>query len=223
MKILVIGDPHGKLGKIKNIDLRKFDFIIITGDLGKADLARKRHWENLKRKEKGLPEIEENIDFVKKVTKEIYDSSMEILKYLSRFAPVYTIVGNVWGSDKHVKKDEKRFGIKLPHLHEDIKKLKNVYLVRNSIRNINGLKIGFLEYFFDIYWSREFKIKDIEKIEAAKKETDKAKKILKRFAKSKIDILVCHQPPYGTLDKVSSKYGAPKKWIGKKVRAVLLE
>ena len=30
-----------------------------------------------------------------------------------------------------------------------------------------------------------------------------------------MDILICHQPPYGFLDKVSGKYGAPKKWVGK--------
>ena len=30
-----------------------------------------------------------------------------------------------------------------------------------------------------------------------------------------VDILVCHQPPYGVLDTVSGRYGAPKKWWGK--------
>ena len=39
MKVLVIGDPHGVLPK--KIP-RKVDLILITGDLGKADLARKR-------------------------------------------------------------------------------------------------------------------------------------------------------------------------------------
>ena len=46
----------------------------------------------------------------------------------------------------------------------------------------------------------------------AKKETDKAKRILKRF--KNIDILICHQPPYGILDKVTWKE-APKHYQGK--------
>ena len=51
MRILAIGDPHGKLPKIpKNIDL-----ILLTGDLGSADLLRKMSFENLKRMRKGLP------------------------------------------------------------------------------------------------------------------------------------------------------------------------
>jgi len=29
----------------------------------------------------------------------------------------------------------------------------------------------------------------------------------------KVDILVCHQPPYGILDKVTNK-AAPKHWLG---------
>lgn len=215
MKVLIVGDPHGKLGKIKNLNLKKLDLILITGDLGKADLARKIAFENAKRRRKQLPEIEEDADFSKKVWKGIYNSSMRILKYLHKFAPTYTIMGNIWNTDKSVKKDEKKFGIKLPHLVKDIRKLKNVHLVKNSIRNINGLKIGFLEYFMDVSWFKEFNEKGKKRINQARKETTKAKKVLKWFGKSKIDILVCHQPPYGYLDKVSSKYNPPKDWIGK--------
>ena len=35
---------------------------------------------------------------------------------------------------------------------------------------------------------------------------------MKRF--DELDVLVCHQPPYGFLDKVTFK-GAPKHWQGK--------
>jgi predicted phosphodiesterase len=40
MKVLVIGDPHGNIEKIKTIPLKRVDLIILTGDLGKADLMR---------------------------------------------------------------------------------------------------------------------------------------------------------------------------------------
>jgi Icc-related predicted phosphoesterase len=45
MKILAIGDPHGDLKKIKKIPIEGVDLILITGDLGKADLLRKRVFE----------------------------------------------------------------------------------------------------------------------------------------------------------------------------------
>ena len=49
MRILAIGDPHGDLSKIKKIPLKGVDLILLTGDLGKADLARKRYFENVER------------------------------------------------------------------------------------------------------------------------------------------------------------------------------
>ena len=42
MKILVIGDPHGDLKKIKKIPINDVGSILVVGDLGKATLARKR-------------------------------------------------------------------------------------------------------------------------------------------------------------------------------------
>jgi len=73
---------------------------------------------------------------------------------------------------------------------------------------------GPIEYFNDTSWVREFKPSDYQKrLSDAKKESDKSRKILKRF--DKIDILLCHQPPYGILDSVSGKFGAPKMWWGK--------
>jgi len=47
----------------------------------------------------------------------------------------------------------------------------------------------------------------------ARKQTKKAQRILTRFG-SELDILICHQPPYGILDRVTFP-GAPKHWRGK--------
>jgi Icc-related predicted phosphoesterase len=203
MKILAIGDPHGNLEKIKKIPMKGVNLILLTGDIGKADLARERFKENIERKKKNLKELEEDAKFSKKVSLEIYDSAIKTLKYLSKYALVYSITGNVWMSDKGVKEDEKKFGIKLPHLHEDFKKIKNFNLIRNRIRKIKDLKIGFLEYFVDNCWIKEFKEKDKKIIKKAKKQTEKTKKVLERFGY--LDILICHQPPYGFLDKVTWK------------------
>ncbi len=214
MKILVIGDPHGKLPKKipNNVDL-----ILVTGDIGKADLARRRAFENIERKKKGLPELEDDANFSKKVWKEIYDSTLQILKRLSKIAPVYTILGNVGGSmikESERKKEEKKWKIKLPSFHLVLNRIKNFHLVRNKIRKVKGLRVGFLEYFNDICWSKEFNEKDKKEIKKAKRETTKAKKILEWFAKQKINVLLCHQPPYGVLDRMMNKKG-PKHWQGK--------
>ncbi|MCK5150088.1 metallophosphoesterase [Candidatus Pacearchaeota archaeon] len=121
-------------------------------------------------------------------------------------------MGNVWTTDQGAKKDEKNFGLKL-YLNRDIRKMRNVNLVKNRIRKIENLRIGFLEYFVDTCWVREFKPGDYKnKLKEAKKETDKARRILKNF--KNLDILVCHQPPYGVLDKMMNKQG-PKQWYGK--------
>jgi len=217
MKILAIGDPHGNLEKIRKIPMKGIDLILINGDLGKADFARKRFFENIKRKKEGLKELKYDGKSAKTAYKEIFDSTLNVLKYLSKFSSVYSLLGNVGDNmvkDSEVKKDEKKYKIKLPYLGREIKKIKNFHLAINRLRKLNGLKIGFLEYFTDESWVKEFKPSDYKKsMKKAKKETEKAKKILKNF--KNLDILICHQPPYGILDKVSGKYGAPKNYIGK--------
>ena len=96
---------------------------------------------------------------------------------------------------------------------EDIRKLKNVHIVRNRLRRINGLRVGFLEYFIDTNWVQDFKPGDYKKrLKKAKKETDKARKILRGF--NNLDILLCHQPPYKVLDNVTNP-AAPKFYQGK--------
>ena len=56
MKIIAIGDPHGSLDKIKQLPLENIDLILLTGDLGSANLARKMAFENVERRKQGLSE-----------------------------------------------------------------------------------------------------------------------------------------------------------------------
>jgi len=216
MKILAVGDPHGDINKIKKISVKGIDLILITGDLGKADLARKFYFENVRRKKEGLPVLAFSKLETKSVYNEIYYSTLDVLKYFSNISLTYSILGNVGTNmirDAEVKKDEKKFKIKLPYLSKGINKLDNFYYVKNVVRNINGLRVGFLEYFVDTNWVVDFKPSDYnKKLNKARKETIKAKKILNNF--KKLDILVCHQPPYGYLDKINNS-SAPQGWKGK--------
>lgn len=215
MKILAIGDPHGDVEKLKKIPKENIDLILLTGDLGKADLARKRFFENVERKKKGLPEIEDTPAFDKKCADEIYYSSMNVLKYLHKFAPIYFIYGNIEPYDGRRPSKNR----KTPWLPREIRKLKNVRTLNNRVINFNGIRIGGLEYFIDVNWVEEFKPTDYkERMKTAKRQTGKKKKTLKWF--HKVDILIHHQPPYGILDKVGPH--APKHWRGKKAGSKII-
>ncbi|MEK6935889.1 MAG: metallophosphoesterase [Nanoarchaeota archaeon] len=213
MKILAIGDPHGDLDKIKRIPIKNIDLILLTGDLGSADLIRKMAFENIDRQKQGLDKKEFLSSMKKKGYLEVYNSSLKVVKYLANLAPVFLIYGNADEHNQEVRTLSKEIKQKLPFMYTDLTNMNNVKIINNKIANFNGVRIGGLEYFVDTCWIKEFKPTDYaKKMKQAKKESDKAKKVLGKY--EDIDILLCHQPPYGVLDKVSFK-GAPKFWIGK--------
>jgi Icc-related predicted phosphoesterase len=213
MRILAIGDPHGNLDKIKQIPVKEADLILLTGNLGKSDLMRRIAFENAERKKRGLQEKEYSPAQEKRAFMEAYTSTMRIVKYLARFAPVFTIFGNVESSNYETRQYSKKIGLSLPLLYNDLSSMHNVRIINNKVANFEGIRIGGLEYFIDTSWIREFKPSDFkERMAKAKKETGKARRILSHFGK--VDILLCHQPPYHVLDEVTFK-GAPKHWLGK--------
>ncbi len=214
MKIVVIGDPHGALSKAKQIPLSGTDLILVTGDIGKADLMQKMAFENHTRRKNGLPEIEYSAKKKKQTFLEAYESSLRIINYLRGVAPVYVIFGNVESSNEDTREQSREIGLELPFLYNRLTPMKRVRIINNRLANFNGIRIGGLEYFSDVSWVKEFKPKPYsERFKKAREETEKAKRILNGFGKG-LDILLCHQPPWGVLDKVSFK-GAPKDWIGK--------
>lgn len=219
MKICAIGDPHGDIEKIKKIPLdNSIDLILVTGDLGSSDIMREMAFENYKRKEKGLDEIQYSLEEEKEAIMETFDSSVEIVTYLSQFAPVKTIYGNVETPITVVQKLSQKMNQNLPYLSHKLNKL-GIDVFNNRIRRIGNIKIGGLRYFIDTNWVEDFDSKNKQRMIQSQKYTLKAQKILHWF--NKLDILVCHQPPYGFLDKVNFK-DAPKHWQGKNAGSKLI-
>jgi len=212
MKILAIGDPHGSLDRVKKIPTEDVDLILLTRDLGSASLMRKMAFENVERTNKGLEEKEFSNLMKKRAFMEAYSSSMKVVKYLARKAPVYTIFGNVESRNHETRKESKEISYELPFLTDNLNAISNVRVINNRIANFEGVRIGGLDYFIDTNWVRNFKPSNYQdRMKSAKKDSDKARKVLKRF--NDLDILVCHQPPFGILDKVGAP--APKHWHGK--------
>lgn len=212
MRILAIGDPHGSLDKVRQIPIKDVDLILLTGDLGSANLMREMAFENIRRRNEGLEEKEFSPRERKRAFMEAYQSSMRVVRYLSKFAPVYTIYGNVETSNPDTRRKSKELGLDLPFLTDDLNGIKGVRVINNRLANFRGVRIGGLQYFVDTTWVRDFKPKDYAKrMKEAKKETDKAKKVLRWFGD--VDILVHHQPPFGFLDLVGPM--APEPWRGK--------
>jgi len=129
VRILVIGDPHGSLEKVKEIPIKDVDLILLTGDLGSANLMRKMAFENIERTKKGLEEKKFTANQRKRAFMEAYTSSMRVVKYLSKKAPVQTIYGNVESRNPETKKESKEIGFKLPFLTNDLQALDNVRVI----------------------------------------------------------------------------------------------
>lgn len=212
VRFCAIGDPHGDLKKVRMAP-KDVDFYLITGDLGDASYFRKLFMRSL---DEGVSikkcEKRGGLKDRKKAYLRLHKSTLDVLEYLARFAPTYSIQGNVGIiTTSQAKKDTNKEGFRVGSTRKIIDESKDMHIIKNVVRRLGGLRVGFLEYFVDEGWVRRFG--DKERMGKAKRMTGKAKRILERFGK--VHILVCHQPPYGYLDRVSKEYGAPKKWWGK--------
>ena len=209
MKILLIGDPHGS-SKVKKIPFEGVDLILIPGDLGKADLMRKYAFLH-----GGKPKSwihYESPKLVQEAYQEAHSSSVDLLKFLSEKAPVYFIYGNVEESDSDIRKLSRELRVKLPLFGESLKSMRNVYPINNKKVEVQGVNIAGLEYFVETGWVKRFAPDNKRRMKSAEKQTKVAGRFLQKLPY--VDILVCHQPPYGVLDKVTAPF-APKHWQGK--------
>ncbi|MDD5331785.1 MAG: metallophosphoesterase [Candidatus Nanoarchaeia archaeon] len=208
MKFLIIGDPHGSKN-IKRIPKSGYDYILVTGDLGKSDTQREIFFKSAETKEDWKETNSKKI--IEKAFKEPISSSKKILEYLAKIAPTYWVYGNIDRSDKKIRELNQEFNINLPYINEEFKKIKNLYLVNQKIIKLEDKLLAGYPYFLEDEWVKNFDSNNQTKIKRSKKETKKAKIFFEKLGY--VDVLLTHQPPYGILDKVTWE-NAPAEWKG---------
>lgn len=192
MKLLVIGDPHGKLPK--NLDSiikkNKIEFIICVGDIA---FIPKKPW--LEESWKGISKR-----FMNKNYKEIVD------KLCSFKLPVLSLRGNMFTEEK------KKIADRILNKH---KNLINKFTGKYNFQNKNFI-------FFDVIYEPSTLMHGQGKnyffknnMKKNKKRELKLNKLLKENSNA---ILIAHNPPYGAVDTVKNKFIQNKiKHVGSKI------
>ena len=176
MKVLALGDPHGKLPKDLDsiIKKNKIEIIICLGDIAPAPIIP-RKGETFKQACKRA----------EKTFKKIID------KLCSYNLPVLTLRGNVYTNTRENNKVTHR--IFSPH--------KNLYNKKTGKLKIKGHNFILFDMIYEKHSFRNpknFKKKDVVSNEARKKRLNNLLK------ENKDAVLLSHAPPYKYLDKIRS-------------------
>ncbi|MDD4354070.1 MAG: metallophosphoesterase, partial [Candidatus Nanoarchaeia archaeon] len=195
MKLLLIGDFHGKIPKIKK-EHENFDAILCTGDLPKSDELRKwlfKLWE--KRHEgKKLHELMDKEKYCK-IYNDALKSQIPILEWLNNWnKPVFFVYGN-HDYDFNSIKDIKYLK-NITSLNELIKNYKNIKLLVNKIEIFKEINIiGFSDSFSRHHKTEKFK----------KMWNKRLEKLFNKMNKKNFNIFLTHDTPQGVLDKIKDK------------------
>ncbi len=214
MKILAIGDFHGKFPKRIVNHIRKIrpDLILCTGDLPDTESERRlifKHYDELT--EKSLSDI-----IGKKKVMELERNASKsvepILRTLNSFGiPVIMIWGN--SDDVNYEKNPR-----FTHLNKRVKKFKNITFVakQRAITRKDVQILAFSGYRYPIH--KGFRKMDL--IEELFVELENSVwngrlgKLFSRMDKEKKTIFLTHDPPRGYFDKVQSDNPMKGKNIG---------
>lgn len=212
VRVLAIGDPHGDLSKVKQMDFEGVDLILLTGDIGKSDLMRKI----------AFGEKKETPANKQKAVLQAHKSAIRLVGYLRKKASVWLIFGNVELSNRRVREISSEIGRDLPFLYNELASMPNVRILNNRIGNFKGVRIAGLRFFAERGWVERFIGTDEKLMRKANADERKAASALEWFSKYPIDVLLCHQPPLGILDVVDNE-NVPDGWNGKHAGSPLIK
>ena len=216
MKILAIGDFHGKFPKKlkKKLEKEEFDIVIGIGDYSGISDWYPYIMNMLKLSKKGedFPSIEEFFGKKKYKTllKKDYNSGKKIISELNKFGkPGFIIFGNTDSDFYKFPFGEDRS--KKGKFNKLVDRLKNLKDLNYKKVNYNGFGlVGFGGYMdIEAYFNKkDFKmLEDIEdyneRKDRLKKQEEKLFSLLRKM-KSK-DLFIFHYPPYGYFDIIKGK------------------
>ena len=210
MKILAIGDFHGKIPeRLKKILLkREYDCILCNGDFPESEKIRKLIFKNWT--EKPWWEVI-GMKKARLIERESFNSGVKILKQLNSLGKkIYIVWGNTDFYERAKKRKSKaKSPISPGDYKKTIRKLKNIILIDRKKAKINNLEIiGHGRYVDVTEFIRHPIDKDKDAIEYREKRYNKDKKILFRlFKRNKPEnfIFLTHYTPYKILDKIKLK------------------
>lgn len=181
MKILALGDPHGKLPKDLDsiIKKNKIDVIVCVGDYSGVKMNPDGSGSTNNRDPK------------------------KIIKKLSSFQlPILTLKGNMYNN----RKSKKIFT-------KEIKKYKKIYY--KTVGKVKIINHVFL--LFDVIFEKHNAVTRwcLNQISLNPKREKKLNKLLKE---NKDAVLICHNPPYGIVDKAFNGKHVGSKIILKAIK-----
>ncbi|PIU75595.1 hypothetical protein COS75_03430 [Candidatus Pacearchaeota archaeon CG06_land_8_20_14_3_00_35_12] len=216
MKILAIGDFHGKIcPNIKKVlEKKEYDTILCAGDFTGMAKIRDIIFKSWKEEKAPWYEII-GIKKAKRLLKEDFNLGVDILKYLNSLRKkVFLVFGNSdyyrsWVFPKK-KKGKLTYGYLEPLgcFNDVIKKLPNLNLIQKEKRKINNLIIGghgeYLDVTIFVATNVLNETKEEHKIRL-KRYKRRKKEVFDLFKGKKPDIFLIHYPPYKVLDIVKYK------------------
>ena len=206
MKILAIGDFHGKFPKNFKKEAKNADIILALGDYANADKIRKlifKHWTDLHWYEAvGMKKA-------RQMEKESFDSGLRVLKELNSLGkPVYLI----WGNTDFYR--DYRFTerpIFMPGFYEKkIKKFKNLIILDKKKKTFKNLDLighgGYLDITEYVKRSIDDDAESYRKrVKRYRADEKRLKKIFSKAKPKNNAIFVFHYTPYGYFDKIAAK------------------
>jgi len=215
MRILVIGDIHGNLSKLKKeIPKHDFDFIIGIGDYAGIDewYSYVKYYFNLKKgtKRKTAEEFFGK-QKLNRLIKKDFEAGKKVLSFLDSLnKPGFFIFGN--GDDDWYNYPFSKNLLKVKKRNLSfLKKIKNLKEMTYKVRNYKGISfLGFGGYMDaranDSARDKKWQKKVDKRNEKAEK---KMNSLIKKFRGKSVFIL--HYPPLGVFDKILEK----NKFYGK--------
>jgi predicted phosphodiesterase len=137
MKILAIGDFHGRFPEKLKKEARKADLILSPGDFANADKIRRIIFKNWA----GKPwEEVVGLKKAREMQKESFDSGLKIMKELNSLGKkAYFVWGNSDFYRDHLLKENPK--LKVGYYNNKIKEIKNLFSVDRKKIKINNLEI----------------------------------------------------------------------------------